>query len=331
MHRDDQQPVSMTRAGAARVGAAARWAERFDKAPVNLIPATSAGVGRDGETAVWPAKVTALPTTSLSDPELAELYEGVIYLPDATTGTRFTEYECWIRPIPGAALDVGDTGLARLTGWKPASAGNEDKPVYTLVPGEASCTNYRTRCVSGALIRERCVTEGSSGGSGQPDESNPDRKWVLDAVLGTCDPRPPASSGSSGGTSGGSGGAPPIDQQPGAAPVRFPFVRKVCPGETLCQTITDLDADKSIRRETWLVKISAGADMAVSLPAWEAGLVFRVIRLTAGNEVAVLPQSGETINGAGELILPSLSYSAVEVEADCTPGVWFFFLLSSGS
>lgn len=309
---------TLTHDAAEAVAGAVRFARRTSREARNNTPTPSMGapVGHD---MTWPVRVTGSAITvdvgtgeetfGSSGSSNVKLYPAV-WLQVNEIGTAFEEREpIWVLPVDGAELQHQDVLLCRLGGVREL----DGVPIYVGTKG-SSCTAYRPRCLNGALILEECVNG----------------EWVFHSALGTCDPRSPASSGSSGGSGSGGSGEPPIDEQPGAAPVRFPFVRRVCPGATVCQTFSDTTPDKTIDPDTWLVKIIADADFYVTLPPWEPGLAFRIIRISGSGETGAVPQSGETINGAGEALLGASTYSAVEIEADCEEGVWFAFNFNNG-
>lgn len=219
-----------------------------------------------------------------------------------------------------------DLTLTRIAGWSPTGAEDriefhwlQDKivtrvvrqPIQSLPFGgffesEEGCEDYRTRCISGALIREVCV-----GG-----------EWQQDEVLGVC--RPETSGGGSGPGAGsgysGSGGAPLPDDRAGAFPVRLNPVTQVC---VECGDVVEVDEDYTATQEVLMVLVDAtSGNLTITLPAWFACGTYWIQKVDSGsNTVTVEGNGSDTINGSS--ISFSTQWAGAHINAGLQSGKWY--------
>lgn len=175
-----------------------------------------------------------------------------------------------------------------------------------FVEAEEGCEDYRTRCVSGALIREKCV-----GG-----------QWGFDELLGVCGPA--QTFGGSGPRSGsgysGSGGAPLPDDRAGASPVRLNPVTQVCAD---CGDVIEVSADYTATEAIWMILVdTTGGAVTVTLPAWFACGTYWVQKVdSGGNSVTVEGTGSDTVNGG--TISFSTQWAGARIDAGLQTGKWY--------
>lgn len=127
---NDDAGLTLTMDSAKAVAGAIRFGRRFSREGMNNTPTPSAGAGVS-HTASWPIEVTGSPPGPSGD--LLELYEGTLYLPDATASPPWRAVDCWVRAVTGHSLTTGDVGLGRLVGWRTGGGGFDAMPIYCLV------------------------------------------------------------------------------------------------------------------------------------------------------------------------------------------------------